>query len=257
MKIKLEEFVPPIVNRTAMFFNRMLVEKLHINNGILLHPFNKIPLKSNDVISIIDIGANHGAVTISALRSYPNAHIVCYEPVMKTFKSLTKNVHKYQDRVTLHNIALSDKPGKLKINLMSFDGANSIDTQSDYHKKYNPHVKKIGEESVEVKTLDDVYDGALIEPIDIVKIDVEGFELSVLKGGSAFFTERVKFVLIEIAFMRDGSIDDQEVYKIFSFFEKSGFSLINVIDLHPAPSESKDLRIAQMDCVFMNSKYIV
>jgi hypothetical protein len=33
------------------------------------------------------------------------------------------------------------------------------------------------------------------------------------------------------------------------------FSLINVIDIHYAPKNSKDLRIAQMDCVFMNNKF--
>ena len=56
--------------------------------------------------------------------------------------------------------------------------------------------------------------------------------------------------------MRDGSIDNQDVYKIFSFFEKAGFALINVIDLHAAPNDSQNLRIGQMDCVFMNTKHI-
>jgi len=256
MKIKAREFVPPIIDRVFLFLNRIFIEKFHINSGLLLHPFDDIPFKSNDVKLIIDIGANHGAVSMQALKSYPNARVICYEPVRSTFISLTKNLNKHQDRVTLHNIALSDKPGELKINLMSFDGANSLDMQSDYHKEYNPHVKKIGEESVEVKTLDDIYIDSESEIVDIVKIDVEGFEVNVLKGGEVFFKERVKFVLIEIAFMRDGSIDNQDVYKIFSFFEKVGFALINVIDLHAAPNDSQNLRIAQMDCVFMNTKHI-
>jgi hypothetical protein len=59
--------------------------------------------------------------------------------------------------------------------------------------------------------------------VDIVKVDVEGFEMKVLEGGKIFFKNCVRFVLIEIAFLRDESTENQELFDIFSFFNQSCF----------------------------------
>jgi FkbM family methyltransferase len=253
--IKINEFIPPIVHRIIKFVNRIIVDNFNTHTGLIIPPFDAIPLTSAEVKLILDIGANHGAVALSALRTYPNARLICFEPVKNTFSSLKINLNSYSERVTLNNVALSNETGELNINLMSYDGANSLDKQSNYHKSYNPHVTKIGEEVISVQTLDEVQTQFNSDEVDIVKIDVEGFEMKVLEGGGEFFKNCVRFVLIEIAFMRDKSTKNQEVFNIFSFFHQSGFALINVIDIHYAPQDSKDLRIAQMDCVFMNNKF--
>jgi len=84
-----------------------------------------------------------------------------------------------------------------------------------------------------------------------MKIDVEGFELNVLKGGERFIKNSVGLIIIEICFMRDESLKEQAVFEIFDYLHKMGFCLINIFDLHYA--DNHDLKIAQMDCVFQNT----
>jgi hypothetical protein len=93
INIKINEFIPPIVNRISKFVNRIVVEKFNTHTGFIIPPFDAIPATSVEVKLIVDIGANHGAVALSALRTYPNAHIICFEPVKNTFDSLKNNLN--------------------------------------------------------------------------------------------------------------------------------------------------------------------
>jgi hypothetical protein len=90
----------------------------------------------------------------------------------------------------------------------------------------------------------------------LLKIDVEGFELQVIQGGEVFFKDHVKSILIEISFMRDISLGEQCVFRIFSLLDKLGYALVNFIDFYPGPKDSPHLRVAQVDCVFINTKFI-
>ena len=203
---------------------------------------------------VLDIGANVGDTTIAALISYPDAHVICFEPVTSTYKILSERVWDYKDRVILNQFALSSSAGECEINLTSHNGANSILSQAEWHKELNPHVKESGKEFIQMKRLDDIYLSFPSNYFEVVKIDVEGFELHVIEGGRAFFENCVGYILIEIAFMRDDSFDDQAVFKIFALLKELGYALINVFSVHNTPAASGGLMIAQFDCVFKKIK---
>ena len=181
---------------------------------------------------MFDIGANVGDTTIAALQSYPNARIICFEPVKSTYKILEDRVEPFINRVTLKKFALSDTNENVEINITSHGGANSIAAQTDWHKEWNPHVKELKREWIETKRLDDIYHSFGQNYVDIVKIDVEGFELNVLEGGLNFFRNHVRCILIEISFMRDEALSNQSVFKIFSLLNELGFSLVNIFAIH-------------------------
>jgi FkbM family methyltransferase len=200
---------------------------------------------------ILDVGANIGAVAEAALRSYPESHIICFEPVEATFEVLRNRLEPYSDRVTLINKALSDTNGTCEINITSFHGANSIEAQSQFHKDLNPHVVEVSKETIALVRLDDVADQLGDHEIDVMKIDVEGHELKVLKGGIEFIKNRVDTIIIEISLMRDESWEHQSVAEIFSFLNGLGFRLVNLFDFHHAtPSRDTNLMCVQVDCVF-------
>ena len=90
------------------------------------------------------------------------------------------------------------------------------------------------------------------QKIDIMKIDVEGHELNVLKGGSKFIADNVDVIIIEISLMRDESLRNQAIFEIFSFLHGLEFCLLNVMDLHHV--EGKAIQLVQMDCIFRNTK---
>jgi len=230
--------MPPIVEK--------LLQRLPFG-GHRRHPFTAIPASLNARV-ILDVGANVGRVAEAGLRTYAHSEVHCFEPVSATFERLSRRLARFGGRVHLHHFALSDRSGEAVINLTSFHGANSLHPQADRHKRLNPHVRELSTECIHLQRLDDIA-GTLPSSCDIMKIDVEGHELQVLKGGEAFIRDRVDTVLIEISLMRDQSWEQQAVFDVFALMNRLGFCLINVIDLHRA--RQPDLMLIQMDCVFM------
>jgi FkbM family methyltransferase len=136
--------------------------------GLLLHL-----LRPGDVF--VDIGANIGSFTVLA-ASTGDVACVAFEPVPRTFDLLARNVafNAMTNCVQLRQQGLSDEPDSLRFTT-TLDSMNHVLPNSS-----------TGTESavaVQVVRLDDV---DLPETKDsmIFKIDVEGYELSVLKGAA-------------------------------------------------------------------------
>jgi hypothetical protein len=88
-----------------------------------------------------------------------------------------------------------------------------------------------------------------IDFIDILKMDVEGFEMDVLKGASSMLGDNVAFVIAEVNF---SSTDRRQSY--FVDIERHlacfGFAPIGLYDIH---YREKDGRLDYCDAVFVNS----
>jgi FkbM family methyltransferase len=250
-----KELIPPIYFRIKnQLLKKGILPKSKSNlEKNLLFPYGEIPFNKN-IKWVLDIGANIGNLTENALISYPNANVVCFEPVKATYEILSKNLAKYGDRVYLNNFALADIDGTSEINLTGFHGANSLAKQSEFHKILNPTIREKSTETVIIKRLDDLRDELPSRFFDIVKIDVEGFELNVLKGGLEFFKTSVDTIIIEICMMRDSSVGEQSIFEIFSLLNSCGFYLYNIFDLNYIESNVGPFKLVQMDCVFKKSK---
>jgi FkbM family methyltransferase len=119
----------------------------------------------------VDVGANVGSYTILAAGA-AKAEVVAVEPIPSTFESLQRNValNALDERgaVTCHRLGLSDTQGRLRFT-SGFDTVN--------------HVVSDGEEApsigVPVTRMDDLLDHQVPS---LIKIDVEGHELAVLRG---------------------------------------------------------------------------
>jgi FkbM family methyltransferase len=248
-RIGVTDFVPPIFNRAVNYFEKRLKQR---QKGVVkMAPFDGIPSNVN-AKWILDVGANVGDVAVAALKSYPEAQVICFEPVGGTFKSLTQRLEPFNERVLLHNFALSDKEEESEINITTFSGANSISPQAKFHQDCNPHVRELRKEKIQLVCLDDFASNFSSQKIDIMKIDVEGHELNVLKGGLNFISNNVDVIIIEVSLMRDQSWDNQAIFEIFAFLKDAGFCLINIMDLHRAVDSA--MMLVQMDCVFRHKR---
>ncbi|MDC0975661.1 FkbM family methyltransferase [Alphaproteobacteria bacterium] len=248
-KVSFNEFIPPIFTRVYNYLIRKF-GKFYKSN-VRTSPFNYLP-EDMKVKWVLDIGANVGDIAVSALNSFSEAKVICFEPVQSTFEILSNRLAPYSERVYLHNYALSNSTGQGEINITNFHGANSIMPQAKLHQDYNPHVRELNKEPISLVRLDDVSNKFPARNIDIMKIDVEGFELNVLNGGRKFITKHVDVIIIEISLMRDVKLEKQSVFDIFAFMKDAGFCLVNVFDVHNA--ESKPIMLAQMDCVFRHTR---
>lgn len=248
-KIHASEFVPPIVHRVAGFLGRKFFKPQYRRQ-----PFNFVP-DNVDVRWVLDVGANVGDVAEAALLSYPNSKVICFEPVSQTFEMLQSRLQGYPDRSFFYKSALSDRSGTEEIHITTFHGANSIEPQSKIHQDLNPHVRELRTEKIELVRLDEIASTFPSTKIDILKIDVEGHEVAVLKGGRNFIANNVDVIIIEISLMRDTSWENQALFEIFDFMQSVGFRLVNVLDVH-RPIDNGAM-LAQMDCVFRHKRNLL
>lgn len=158
---------------------------------------------SENINVIYDIGANIGNHSIYfALNT--KARIFSFEPMSMNFYLLNKNIldNKMENRVTAYNVALGDCEG---IAQMSFTQENNNGTAS---------IQTLSEstgEQVNIKTLD----GLNIPSPDFIKIDVEGFELNVLKGMKNILKNSNASLWIEI--------DEKNAKSIYEFLTEIGY----------------------------------
>lgn len=130
---------------------------------------------------VFDVGANLGDFTLAALEAFgPATRVLAFEPSPRTFERLTAAVAQ-RPGVELHNLGLGDQPGHL--NLYT-DGVGS-GMASLYQRDLSAQGRALNiVEQVEVTTLDRFCAEHQISAIDYLKLDVEGHELSVLRGAA-------------------------------------------------------------------------
>lgn len=144
---------------------------------------------------VFDVGANLGAFTRAALEAFgPATRVLAFEPSPQTFGLLTAALAGHAG-VEPHNLGLGEQPGRL--NLYS-DGVGS-GMASLYQRDLQAQGRVLDQvEQVEVTTLDRFCAEHQITAIDYLKLDVEGHELSVLRGARGLLeAEAIRLIQFE------------------------------------------------------------
>lgn len=128
----------------------------------------------------MDVGANYGALTLPMARRARTVH--AFEPQRPAFYALAANMAlNGLDNVLCENVALADRAGFITVPRLDFAAANNIGGLSLGH----PGTTGLGAYSVRADTLDEYAARHRLRRLDLVKVDVEGMEEQVLRGGEA------------------------------------------------------------------------
>jgi FkbM family methyltransferase len=141
--------------------------------------------------NVIDIGANYGVYTLPmALKVGASGHVWAFEPSSSTAQFLAQGVAANGFRhVTLEQKAVSSAVGSAQLALHVHSELRSI-----VHGAAPPG----GSEKVSLVTLDDCMDRFRWHDIHLIKIDAEGEEVNILKGGRRFFANLAPLVQYEL-----------------------------------------------------------
>ena len=133
------------------------------------------------VDTFFDVGANVGQTTRQVLRRFPSARVYAFEPHPTSFRALAAITDK---RLSAHQIALGERSGKAKLYQYgeSGDGSliNSLVSDARFPMQFGHRPKQ--ELEVACSTVDDFCLEHGIDSIDVLKLDTEGADLSVMKG---------------------------------------------------------------------------
>jgi FkbM family methyltransferase len=140
---------------------------------------------------VIDIGANYGVYTLPmAKRVGPNGHVWAFEPTPSTAGFLRQGIAANGfEQVTLEQRAVSSGSGTAQLMLQRHCELNSI---------IHGEVPAVAGETVSLVSLDECLDRHRWTDIELIKIDAEGEECNIVKGGRRFFTELAPLVQYEL-----------------------------------------------------------
>ncbi len=182
-----------------------------------------------DIEKIIDVGAHRGEFLETMLKIEKINSFYIFEPQKKIFNELNKKFSENK-RVTLFNYALDKdiKNRKLKINKLSMTSTLSeINEQSFYLKFKNlltfSKSNFVDEYEIKTNTIDNIFKSINLHKT-LIKIDVEGFELNVIKGSLEKLKE-VPFILMENQF--GNHYKNNDFKEIIKLLDKQNFKISN------------------------------
>jgi FkbM family methyltransferase len=160
--------------------------------------FGGLPMAA--VRTVIDVGANKGQFALLALELFPGAMVHAFEPLARPLARLAA-WSRNEPRLIRYPLALGAAAvANAAMNVAARDDSSSLRPITGRQTALFPGTGKVGEESVTVARLDAVLrPDQLIAPV-LLKIDVQGSELDVLRGASGLLGA-VDWVFVECSYV--------------------------------------------------------
>ncbi|MGJ7032875.1 FkbM family methyltransferase [Niabella hirudinis] len=214
------KYVPQLVTTVA---KKIAYRFYRFSEKVLQPPFDRYDFETFDVLkrvlrkdsNCIDIGAHKGEILQAILKAAPAGRHIGFEPIPYLFNQLQK---KYGGRVRLFNTALSSEAGEAEFTVFKDRPAVSGLKERSFEDAHYD-TEKI---RVKLERLEDLVPGN--QPVHLIKIDVEGAELEVLKGARRILEQYKPLVLFE--FGKGGSdLYGATPELVFDFFDELGYTL--------------------------------
>lgn len=205
-------------------------------------------LQPREVEVVLDVGANTGQTAALFLREFPRATIHSFEPNPAAYAQLAETMAKHR-RAVLYQIALGARSGRAEMHLTQSSLTSSLLAIShDAAALLGRGGTPAGRVEVEVRALDDFSQTHGLRQIDLLKLDVQGFEVELLNGARQMLCERrIALVMTEVNFVKlyEGQAFFEDVY---ARLKQDGFRLVGLY----RPDYRAGPYIAWCDALFVN-----
>ena len=191
---------------------------------------------------VVDVGANRGQFALACVSCLPGVPLHSFEP-LESEAAVYRRVVPERPGSALHPFALGEEPGVARIHVSARRDSSSLLPIGRLQTEIFPETAEVGTQEIQVRRLDDLPEAWAYGRELLLKLDVQGFELSVLKG-AVHALGRCRYVYCECS--------EVELYRgqalageIRGFLEAQGFRA--VLRLNAAHADG---RLIQADHLF-------
>lgn len=236
------EFINKIIKFAKLIKNKTWRKGLLNNIAANIELENLI--KDLKFETILDIGSNKGQFILLVEKFFKNKTIYSFEPISEILDK-QKKFFRYKKNITFFNIGIGEKSQKKKFYITNRKDSSSflkVDKNINKNKDYN--IKE--QREIQIKPLDEIMINAnLISPI-LIKIDVQGYELEVLKGSTCLL-KKVKYIIIEIS-KKEIYLGQPIANEVIEYLHKLNFTITK----ENLPTKISNSDYIQSDILFEN-----
>ncbi len=192
---------------------------------------------------IIDIGANFGAQSLQFAKNFTASKIYSIEPTNYAFNKFIKNLELNPE------LSKNIYPFQMFLGSHEKEMPASIYSSWNLESKNMKHIKHLGEKKSTEKsnslTLDEFVVLNKISNVDFIKLDVDGFEYNVLRGGMDFLKEKKPPIFMELApyLYKEYGYNNEKILKLITSLDYNFYDLNKlkkIFDIHQKISNIKD-----------------
>lgn len=197
------------------------------------------------ILTVLDVGSSRGQFALFALDRFPDATLVCFEPLPEA-REVARRVLR-NPRAEIHGVALGSTSGDAALHVSAHDDSSSVLPIGRRQVAAFPGTHAVRDLTVPMDVLASYIDDRMPRPC-LLKIDVQGSELDVLRGAGSAGLSRVDEILVEASFV--------ELYtgqalagNVVAYLAQHGFQLVDIHGL----ARSADGTALQADLLFRAS----
>ena len=185
-----------------------------------------------DCRKILDIGGYHGDWSRMARLIWPHSQITIIE-ANRQKKEILQRAAKEIDADLIIEVLGAEDGAEVEFNVMEL-GSSVFEENSPLQRT---------KEKRQVRTLDSLFPS---EKFDLIKIDVQGYEIEVLKGASNILAN-CKSLILEVSLIEINE-SCPLISDVLSFMDESGFAAYEILEIHRRPL---DRAMNQIDILFV------
>jgi FkbM family methyltransferase len=205
-------------------FGVELISKYQTSRSDVIFHLKKL-LKPNQECQIFDVGAATGEFSIKFNYLFPGSIIHSFEPQPNFFEVLKQNS---KANWKVNNCVLSDKEGYFDFFITSGKESSSLIKPVKTNSGWDEYLEVSDEIKVHSETLYNYCQKNGVRRINLLKLDVQGSELSILKGAEPLLiNQNIDIIYCEVLFMR--FYENQPLfYDISGYLDKFDYKLYNI-----------------------------
>lgn len=209
-------------------------------------------LTSNPNPVIFDVGANVGQTAIKLRTLFPNSSIYCFEPFPTSYAQLCAEVSR-DPSIHCFQLALSEKTGSAHMTVNESHQTNSLLASDARAASYwGPNLLDTSNQiEVETETLESFCAQNNINHINILKLDAQGAEYAILKGGQNLFEEKRVDILYMEMIMAPTYVGQRQLHEYLSLLADWGYELFDLYNPYRAYG-----RLIQADSILVSSEFL-